>query len=1089
MANKKFSDFTLKTTPTSGDFLVGYNGVDNIRIDPANLAGYPFLIDTQSLYSGFVPSGLSGNPQGNTILGISAGNSLTSSIDNTLIGDSAGKSITNNTVQNVMVGAHAGEFKSVGSQSVLIGYQAGLSSTAGNTIAIGDNAARSNQSTTHLSIGATAGYSNTTGSGNTNIGHLTGSQLTTGSNNTNLGYRAGADVTGSDNVLLGYRAGKDSGAWNNTIIIGKDGATSPVGASNFIVLGNASHTTLQIPGIQSGASNGDVLTYNSTLGKLELQTPSSGGPAGSDTQLQYNNGGAFGAIPGFTYNDTNDRLIIDTTRVVFGDASGTSFQNGLTIWDDVEFRGNKFELSDGSATNPILTFFNTGDNNTGMFRPGSDIIAFATGGQEEFRIGANGEIGLSGANFGTAGQVLTSNGTGSGASWTTVSGGATDLNGLTDCLVDTDSLYVGEVPSGLSGNPQGNTVLGIDAGSSLQGQVNNTLIGNDAGKNFGLNPFAGGVTYVGAFAGLNNTSGSGTTYIGYQAGQNQAGAANTAVGSQALGGSFSGTGTSNVAIGDRAGLSARGSRSTLLGYQTAYSSGTGLNDSILIGYRAGYSTNAANVVQIGSEAGRNNNSAAGHISIGYQAGYSQTSGTDNTYIGYQAGYSGTTATYRTIIGYQAGYGNTGTQNVFIGQRSGTGTGSGANNVAVGSNTLRGNNAGSNNAVLGHQALIYTTGGNNTAVGYQAGDSITTGTNNTVIGYDADASSATVSNEITLGNASVTSFRIPGLQSGASNGDVLTFNSSAGKLELQAAGGGGASDLNGLSDCLVDTASLYIGESPSSLSGNPQGNTTAGIDAGVNLTSGTLNTFFGNNAGKSATSALSNTFFGEGAGESLTTNFNNCFFGMRAGQNITGRDNVGIGRLAFREGGGDYNVCIGSSAGTGVNSGDYNTMVGNSADGGSGNNNTLLGNGATRSSNSVNNEITLGNSSVTALRCAVTSITSLSDERDKSEIEDLSYGLAFIDALQPREFVWDNRAETRTEFDEDGNETEVEFYSANKGKKDFGFIAQEVRELDNDTLRLVYAENEEKLELSYGKLVPILVKAIQELKEEVELLKG
>jgi len=146
-------------------------------------------------------------------------------------------------------------------------------------------------------------------------------------------------------------------------------------------------------------------------------------------------------------------------------------------------------------------------------------------------------------------------------------------------------------------------------------------------------------------------------------------------------------------------------------------------------------------------------------------------------------------------------------------------------------------------------------------------------------------------------------------------------------------------------------------------------------------------------------------------------------------------------------------------------------------------------GATRSSNSVNNEITLGNSSVTALRCAVTSITSLSDERDKSEIEDLSYGLAFIDALQPREFVWDNRAETRTEFDEDGNETEVEFYSANKGKKDFGFIAQEVRELDNDTLRLVYAENEEKLEMSYGKLVPILVKAIQELKEEVEILKS
>ena len=36
---------------------------------------------------------------------------------------------------------------------------------------------------------------------------------------------------------------------------------------------------------------------------------------------------------------------------------------------------------------------------------------------------------------------------------------------------------------------------------------------------------------------------------------------------------------------------------------------------------------------------------------------------------------------------------------------------------------------------------------------------------------------------------------------------------------------------------------------------------------------------------------------------------------------------------------------------------------------------------------VNNEITLGNSNVTALRCQVTSITSLSDKRDKTNIED------------------------------------------------------------------------------------------------------
>jgi hypothetical protein len=124
-----------------------------------------------------------------------------------------------------------------------------------------------------------------------------------------------------------------------------------------------------------------------------------------------------------------------------------------------------------------------------------------------------------------------------------------------------------------------------------------------------------------------------------------------------------------------------------------------------------------------------------------------------------------------------------------------------------------------------------------------------------------------------------------------------------------------------------------------------------------------------------------------------------------------------------------------------------------------------------------------------IRAAVTSITSLSDERDKKDIEDLDTGLDFIKSLKPRKFVWDNRDETITEqqIDKDGNisDVEKEIINSNKGKKDFGFIAQEVKSLDNDTLRLIYDENPDKLEMSYGKLVPILVKAIQELINELD----
>lgn len=306
------------------------------------------------------------------------------------------------------------------------------------------------------------------------------------------------------------------------------------------------------------------------------------------------------------------------------------------------------------------------------------------------------------------------------------------------------------------------------------------------------------------------------------------------------------------------------------------------------------------------------------------------------------------------------------------------------------------------------------------------------------------------------------------------------------------GGGGASSLNGLSDCLVDTDSVYLAEVPSSLSGNPQGNTVVGIDAGNALTSGANNTIIGNDAAKALTSSSNGVFIGQEAGKSATTGQQTVIVGYQAGRVNNANNNTLIGYQAGVVLTGAENTLLGSFAGRTLSTGTQNALLGVGYNGGAittGSNNTVIGLSAAASSTSVSNEITLGNSSITSLRCAVTSITSLSDERDKSEIKDLEYGLAFINALQPREFVWDNRPETRTEFDEDNNETEVEFYSANKGKKDFGFIAQEVQELDNDTLRLVYSENEEKLELSYGKLVPILVKAIQELKEEVELLKS
>jgi len=57
--------------------------------------------------------------------------------------------------------------------------------------------------------------------------------------------------------------------------------------------------------------------------------------------------------------------------------------------------------------------------------------------------------------------------------------------------------------------------------------------------------------------------------------------------------------------------------------------------------------------------------------------------------------------------------------------------------------------------------------------------------------------------------------------------------------------------------------------------------------------------------------------------------------------------------------------------------------------------------------------------------------------------------------------------------------------------DMGFIAQDLQQVQEDTgitiPNLVYDVNPDKLEASYGTLLPILVKAVQDLSSKVTIL--
>jgi hypothetical protein len=139
---------------------------------------------------------------------------------------------------------------------------------------------------------------------------------------------------------------------------------------------------------------------------------------------------------------------------------------------------------------------------------------------------------------------------------------------------------------------------------------------------------------------------------------------------------------------------------------------------------------------------------------------------------------------------------------------------------------------------------------------------------------------------------------------------------------------------------------------------------------------------------------------------------------------------------------------------------------------------VLGCGAAASSATVSNEITLGNSSITTIRAQVTTITALSDARDKCDIVTLNSGMDFLRAVRPVTFTWNMR---------DG---------AKVGAKETGFIAQELEQvLNNSTVKewldglVISNEDRTRLEASPGKLLPLVIRALQELEDRIAALEA
>lgn len=369
----------------------------------------------------------------------------------------------------------------------------------------------------------------------------------------------------------------------------------------------------------------------------------------------------------------------------------------------------------------------------------------------------------------------------------------------------------------------------------------------------------------------------------------------------------------------------------------------------------------------------------------------------------------------------------------------------------------------------------------------------------------DPQDLTADNVITIINQGSTAFstgRIPSVSNSmlaSMGGSTLKGNASTGSA---AASDLGANDVytvlrTGTTDagfCNTSGAPVTVGKRGGNV------NTMVGVNTGQSVTvsgfAGNANTCIGYHAGLKITSGMHNVMLGAISGGQTTGNY--CVsVGWQSGgarqttMQATGTNNVSI--APFSNGyltSGEGNVSMGHAAGENITTASRNTFIGAFAgqaavySGSNGsdtitttNDNVCIGYGAGPSSNTASGEVVLGNFAQSVLRCNVSGISALSDRRDKTNIQDIPVGLDFVNQLRPVKFQWNHRT------------TE----NALNGTLAAGFIAQEAKETctnnNADYLNLVNDSQPEALEMSPTNIIPVLVKAVQELSAEVTSLRS
>jgi hypothetical protein len=271
-------------------------------------------------------------------------------------------------------------------------------------------------------------------------------------------------------------------------VLASNGASAPTWQTNSVAGSALTGTSLASTIVSSSLTSVGTLTSLST----GLISGSAGASFGSSTSVPLN--GSAGSL-----------------QVGFVSGTITSAQDCFVGW-----AGTATTFNVGNANGTLLL----ASRNTG-----SAGVSIATGGANRLYIESNGGWGLGGANYGTSGQVITSNGTGAAPTWQTIGVAASALTGTT--------LAATVVSSSLTSVAAAATVGGIEIGyrnlprvTTLDSTARGKRVALAAGTNIPGTSYSDGVSIaVGDIVSFYNNTGGTVTLT---AAANATGTAGTA---------------------------------------------------------------------------------------------------------------------------------------------------------------------------------------------------------------------------------------------------------------------------------------------------------------------------------------------------------------------------------------------------------------------------------------------------------------------------------------------------------------------------------------------------------------------------------